>query len=100
MLSFNVARNPRKWRRLYQARWAAGQDFSINRNKALDEMLRTRGLLVAMLFLLAAVVVFVTMLTHASRQRQASMTREDWNHFNEQKRIEKRSPAKGNSGIY
>ena len=99
VLSFNIARDPRKWRRFYQSQWQNGVEPSVNRNKQLDENLRRYGIIIAMVLLLADVFVFVTMLTYPSRMREAQMSRSSWDHFNEQKKIESRAPVKTNSGL-
>lgn len=65
--AFSVARSPRGWRRLYQAKFTRKEDFSVNRNKYLDEKIRTYGIPIAMAFLVAAVFVFVLGVTYRYR---------------------------------
>jgi hypothetical protein len=99
VLCFNVARDPRKWRRFYQAHFNKPEEISVNRNKAMDESLRKYGILVAMALLLADVGVFVSMLTRSTRIKAAQMSQEAWQRLDEHKRIESRAPTKANSGL-
>lgn len=52
---FCIARNPRGWRRLYQAKVGDPEAHSVNRNKRLDEQIRKYGIIAAMVVLLADV---------------------------------------------
>ncbi len=52
---FCIARNPRGWRRLYQAKFCKPEEHSVNRNKRLDELIRKYGIVLAMLVLMADV---------------------------------------------
>ena len=74
--SFSVARDPRGWRRLYQAKFSKPEDFSVNKNKKIDEALKSYGIYVAMIFLVADVACFLLGVTHRFRQH-APTTRDD-----------------------
>lgn len=89
---FSIVRNPRGWRRLYQVRFARGTEFSVNRNKRLDEMIKAYGYYVAMTFLVAAVWVFVAGVTYRVRHFQKPMSQEDKNLYQDTERIVDRVP--------
>ena len=72
-----VARDPRGWRRLYQAKFEREQEFSVNRNKRLDEEIKKRCIPVAMVFLTAAVGAFILGITHRYRNTPESDPPED-----------------------
>jgi len=65
--TFAIARDPRGWRRLYQAKFTKPEDFSVNRNKRIDEKLKKYGIGVSMIFLVAAVSMFVLGVTYRYR---------------------------------
>ena len=67
--AFVIAREPRQWRRLYQSIFSKGEQFSVNKNKVIDETLKSYGIIVAMIILVADVACFVTMMTHQERTR-------------------------------
>jgi hypothetical protein len=75
--SFSVARDPRGWRRLYQAKFSKPEDFSVNKNKRIDELLKTYGIVVAMAFLVADVTCFLLGVTHKYRANLRTPTRDD-----------------------
>lgn len=68
--TFSIARDPRSWRRLYQAKFAKKDDFSVNKNKKIDENLKRWGILIAMFFLVFDVFFFVWGLTYQMRMRK------------------------------
>jgi len=73
--TFRIAREPRRWRRRYQAKFTRREDLSVNRNKRIDEKIKKHGITVSMVFLVAAVSVFVLGVTY--RQRHTPLTQED-----------------------
>jgi hypothetical protein len=76
--AFTIARDPRGWRRLYQAKFERHEEFSVNRNKRLDEVIKKRCIPIAMIFLTAAVGAFILGITHRHRHTpQTPMTQED-----------------------
>jgi hypothetical protein len=75
--AFSIARDPRGWRRLYQAKFERDQEFSVNRNKRLDEVIKKRCIPIAMIFLTAAVGVFILGITHRYRNTPRSTAKED-----------------------
>jgi len=77
LLTFSVARDPRSWRRLYQAKVQRRGDFSVNKNKALDERIKKYGIMVAMLILVVDVSIFVYGVTYKHRVNQRVLTREE-----------------------
>ena len=75
--TFSIARDPRGWRRLYQARFTRKEDFSVNRNKWLDENIKKYGISIAMFFLVAAVSIFVLGVTYRHRHALVPDSTED-----------------------
>ncbi|MFZ4768080.1 MAG: hypothetical protein ACOYMN_24290 [Roseimicrobium sp.] len=75
--TFSIARDPRGWRRLYQAKLARNSEFSVNRNKKIDEIIKKYGIPVAMIFLVLDVSCFVMGVTHRYRQAPKPMTQEE-----------------------
>jgi hypothetical protein len=90
--TFSIARDPRGWRRLYQAKFSRKDGFSVNRNKTIDEKLKKWGITIAMMFLIADVTCFIFGLTYQIRNRQRDQTIEE-----KTKLIELQS-KKGSSG--
>jgi hypothetical protein len=74
--TFSIARDPRGWRRLYQARFTKKEEFSVNRNKKIDENIKKYGISVAMVFLVGSVTLFVLGVTYRNRHNQTVDTRE------------------------
>ena len=77
LLSFSISRDPRSWRRLYQARFMRREDFSVNRNKRIDESVKHYGIVIAMVFLVLAVACFVLGLTSRRRSVKPEQTMEE-----------------------
>jgi hypothetical protein len=77
LLTFSIGRDPRGWRRLYQSRFTRKEDFSVNRNKKIDENVKKYGISVSMIFLVAAVSFFVLGVTYRQRHTRPSMTPQD-----------------------
>ena len=75
--SFSVAREPRGWRRLFQSMFATSADFSVNKNKVIDESLKKYGIIVAMVILVADVGLFVWGVTARNRNALDSMSAAD-----------------------
>ncbi len=75
--TFSIARDPRSWRRLYQAKFVKKEDFSVNKNKQIDEAIKKYGIVIAMAFLVADVSFFVLGVTHRYRNSQRSMTKDE-----------------------
>jgi flagellar biosynthesis protein FlhB len=97
--SFSIAREPRQWRRLYQSTFSKGEEFSVNKNKVIDESLKKYGIVIAMIILVADVACFVTGVTYKSRMHAKEMTPEDWYRINEQNKIQSTAPTQSRSGI-
>jgi hypothetical protein len=76
--TFMVARNPRQWRRLFQAIFCRADRFSINRNKVLDERITRYGIIVAMVIFVIDVGVFVAGMSHRSRIQANPVPVEEW----------------------
>ncbi len=76
-LAFGVAREPRGWRRLYQSTFGSGTDFSVNRNKVIDESLKRYGIAIAMTILVVDVGLFVWGVTYQARMKQNNMSAEE-----------------------
>ena len=77
LLSFSISRDPRSWRRLYQARFMKREDFSVNRNKRIDESVRHYGIVIAMGFLVLSVTCLVLGLTSHRRGTKREQTMEE-----------------------
>jgi hypothetical protein len=86
--AFNLSREPRSWRRLYQSTFTSADRISVNKNKSIDAKLKKFGIRIAMLILIVDVAVFLFGVTAPSRKRQNEMSLDDWNRFNEMKRLE------------
>lgn len=91
--AFSVAREPRQWRRLYQSMFSKSEDFSVNKNKVIDESLKKYGIIIAMIFLVADVGFFVWGATYRDRMRSADLSKEDMFRLQERNKIQG-----GNSG--
>lgn len=89
--SFVVAREPRQWRRLYQSKFSRAEDFSVNKNKAIDEQLKKYGIIVAMIFLVMDVGFFLWGATYQERHKRASMSQEERLRLTEQEKIQSRT---------
>jgi len=75
--AFSVAREPRGWRRLFQSMFMKGGDFSVNKNKIIDESLKKYGIWVAMFLLVTDVGLFVWGVTYPDRMKAALQTPEE-----------------------
>ncbi len=95
--SFSIAREPRGWRRLYQSMFSKGEDFSVNKNKAIDELLKKYGIIVAMIILVADVSCFVLGVSYPHRMKRSQMSQEDVFRMNEINRIQGSAPSRGSS---
>lgn len=91
VLSFVVAREPRQWRRLYQSKFCKAEDFSVNRNKRIDENLKKYGIIIAMIFLVADVGFFLWGASYNDRQKSASMSNDERMRLDELERIQNKS---------
>lgn len=74
-----IAREPRQWRRLYQAMFSQAERFSVNRNKVLDESIKKYAIVVAMVILVLDAGIFVVGITHRKRVEAKSVPVQDWN---------------------
>lgn len=93
--TFSVAREPRGWRRLFQSMFATSADFSVNRNKVIDENLKRYGIFIAMAILVVDVSLFVWGVTYPKRMSYQNMTQEEMMRLNE---IQKINSGQGGSG--
>ncbi len=75
--SFSVAREPRGWRRLFQSFFSKSGEFSVNKNKVIDESLKKYGIVIAMIILVADVSCFVWGLTWRQRETEKLLTPEE-----------------------
>ncbi|HEY1083449.1 MAG TPA: hypothetical protein VGE29_14365 [Prosthecobacter sp.] len=91
--AFVVSREPRQWRRLYQSKFCRAEDFSVNKNKIIDENLKKYGMIVAMIFLMADVGVFLWGASHFNRQQQHSMSEEERLRVAEQEKLQGSMPG-------
>jgi hypothetical protein len=87
LLAFSVAREPRGWRRLVQSAFGSKQEISVNKNKRLDETLKSYGIIVAMCFLVADVGVIVWGVTYKFRVDEGKMSAEERAKANEMRRL-------------
>jgi hypothetical protein len=89
--SFVVSREPRQWRRLYQSKFCRAEDFSVNRNKVIDENLKKYGILISMFFLVADVGFFLWGASYHDRQKSERTTVEERLQMSEVERIQGKS---------
>jgi flagellar biosynthesis protein FlhB len=97
--SFSVAREPRGWRRLFQSLFSKSDEFSVNKNKMIDENLKKYGIIVAMVILVADVSCFVWGITNRYRVTAQQMSSEDWTRLNELNKIKATSPSGRSQGL-
>ncbi len=90
--SFSVAREPRGWRRLFQSFFSKSGDFSVNKNKMIDENLKKYGIVIAMIILVADVSCFVWGITDRYRRSAQQMTKDERERLNEINRVRASSP--------
>ncbi len=93
--AFSVAREPRGWRRLFQATFSKGGEVSVNKNKVIDESLKKYGIIVAMVLLVADVSLFVWGMTYSDRMKAAHQTPEDRDKLEEYRKAMGSSNAEG-----
>ena len=86
--AFSISRDPRGWRRLYQAYFAKPEHISVNRNKGIDERLRKWSMIIAMTILVIDVACFLAGITAPSRQGRQEMTPDEWNHVQDLRRLQ------------
>jgi len=91
--SFSIAREPRQWRRLFQSMFSRSEEFSVNKNKVIDESLKKYGIVIAMVILVADVGCFVAGVTYRHRMQMKALSPEDWYRLNEQNKIEGANPG-------
>ncbi|MDZ4287710.1 MAG: hypothetical protein U0984_07120, partial [Prosthecobacter sp.] len=89
---FLIAREPRQWRRLYQAMFSQADRFSVNRNKVLDESVKKYAIIVAMVILVADAAIFVLGISHWKRIEAISVPVQDWQGVKEPKKFNGSSP--------
>lgn len=77
LLFFSVARDPRSWRRLYQAFFSRKEEFSVNRNKRFDELIKKYSIWVSMLFLVICATSLILGATHKRRLEAREISREE-----------------------
>jgi hypothetical protein len=85
--SFSIGRDPRGWRRLYQAKFSRKEDFSVNKNKRLDEIIKKYGITIAMIILMADAGIFVLGVTYRYRNTKTPMTADERRRAEETQRI-------------
>lgn len=91
--SFVISREPRQWRRLYQSKFGKAEDFSVNKNKAIDENLRKYGIIISMVFLVADVGFFLWGASHHDRHKNDSLSKEERLRLDEQEKIQNTSQS-------
>ncbi|MBB5039207.1 hypothetical protein [Prosthecobacter dejongeii] len=91
--SFVVSREPRQWRRLYQSKFCRAEDFSVNKNKVIDENLKKYGILISMFFLVADVGFFLWGASHYDRNKSEQTTVEERLQLNELEKIQSKAQA-------
>lgn len=98
LLSFSISREPRQWRRLFQSVFQRDQPISVNKNKVLDEQLKTYGITVAMVFLVADVGCFVAGITYRDRIERNQKTTEEWYRLQELNKVQGSSQGRSATG--
>ena len=86
--AFNLSREPRSWRRLYQSTFSSADRISVNKNKSIDAKLKKWGIRIAMLILVIDVAVFLFGITAPARKRASEMSAEERNSIEEFRRLE------------
>jgi uroporphyrinogen-III decarboxylase len=86
--SFVIAREPRQWRRLYQSMFSRAEDFSVNKNKEIDETLKKYGIIISMIFLVADVGFFLWGASYQDRKERESLSVEEKLRIEEQQKIQ------------
>jgi hypothetical protein len=78
--TFSVARDPRSWRRLYQAKFAKSDQLSVNKNKRIDEWIKKYGIGISMLVLVCdvALIVFSLLAPRLNEQTTATSMQEQF----------------------
>ncbi len=97
--AFSVAREPRGWRRLFQSMFSKSGEFSVNKNKVIDETLKKYGILIAMMILLADVSIFVWGLTEVQRKQEAETNNEERVRINEYNNLKANSGGESRRGV-
>jgi hypothetical protein len=92
ILAFSVARDPRGWRRLYQSKFTRKEEFSVNRNKRIDEGIKKYGISVSMIFLVGAVTCFLLGVTYERRHSNRPMSQAEKFMQEDKERILESSP--------
>ncbi len=92
--AFVVSREPRQWRRWYQAKFGRAEDFSVNKNKMIDEDLKRYGMIIAMIFLVADVGFFLWGASYEARHKNENMSVEERLRLDEQEKIQSQSQAR------
>ena len=90
--SFSVAREPRGWRRLFQSFFSKSGEFSVNKNKIIDENLKKYGIVIAMIILVADVSCFVWGVTYRYRKSAQQMTKDEYDRWREIQRVRSTAP--------
>lgn len=91
--AFSVAREPRGWRRLFQSMFSKSDNFSVNKNKVIDEALKKYGIAIAMIILVADVSCFVLGVTYPFREKLRTMSPEQRDSLNEINKVQNTKPG-------
>lgn len=91
--AFSVAREPRGWRRLFQSMFSKSDNFSVNKNKVIDEALKKYGIAIAMIILVADVSCFVLGVTYPFREKLRTMSPEQRDSLNEINKVQNAKPG-------
>lgn len=91
--AFSVAREPRGWRRLFQSMFSKSDNFSVNKNKVIDEALKKYGIAIAMVILVADVSCFVLGVTYPFREKLRTMSPEQRDSLNEINKVQNTKPG-------
>ncbi len=82
-----VAWEPRPWRQIWQSRFGGAGEASSRRRKSMDRKLKRRGILMAMILLMADVTCYVIGITSPMRQKTSMLSVEEKYRIEEFKRI-------------
>jgi hypothetical protein len=91
--AFNLSREPRSWRRLYQSAFTGSERVSVNKNKTIDAKLKKWGIRIAMIILVIDVAVFLFGVTAPARKRNLEMSADERNRIEELQRLEGKNPG-------
>ena len=87
LLALGIAKEPRSWRRLYQHFFRPNEVPSVNRNKAMDELISIKAGTIAVIILVVDVLVLLGGAGYAAYERYSTYELDDPAKLQEVKRL-------------